>query len=301
MGLLLILPLLVSGFIVCLKDRIVFSRLHRYEGQLLYLLVAYHGLICFVVALFFVSFLSIVFSHEWAGGCIGLWERHLCLGAFNTDFLAWGGSKLLLLDNTIGLKGQVYSFFILIGVFTCLAPFILAPIRHGFYKWRLEAIDGKSLTDEQFHAFLNIKAVEHLPIADALANSLSSRSSVMITMADRKVYVGVVQSIGGVTEVNGALENFGILLSHSGYRDKDTLKVHYTYKYSVPENERVPIFFAQANVASVTRYDAALAKKIEELPAKGKSSFKKEGFFKIAGGVAGAVILGHVLSLRKRR
>lgn len=50
MGLLIIFPLLVSGYLACIKHPYYYCRLHRFEGQLLYLQVARLGLVCLVVA-----------------------------------------------------------------------------------------------------------------------------------------------------------------------------------------------------------------------------------------------------------
>ncbi|HCV77558.1 MAG TPA: hypothetical protein DGS68_12635, partial [Pseudomonas sp.] len=50
MFLLLLLPILVSGFLVCHKHPLYFYRLHRYEGQYLYLQSARFGLFCTLLA-----------------------------------------------------------------------------------------------------------------------------------------------------------------------------------------------------------------------------------------------------------
>lgn len=50
MGLLIILPLLVSGYLVCIKHPYYYRRLHRFEGQLLYLQVARLGVVCLLAA-----------------------------------------------------------------------------------------------------------------------------------------------------------------------------------------------------------------------------------------------------------
>lgn len=262
MGLLLILPLLVSGFIVCLKDRVVFSRLHRYDGQLLYLLVAYHGLICFLAAFALTSLVSMLISHQWSGGCAPFVSNScLCIESFNTDFLAWGGDKFNQIDTKLGVKGQVYFFFTLVGVLTCGMPFILAPLKYRWFKWKIRAE-----SDEDAQVFLNVKAIEHLPITKTLSESLLNKRPLMLTMADKKVYVGIIQSIGSATEVSGALEHFGIWPLLSGYRDKDTLKVTFTHDYPPFDKGSIPVFFKQENIISATAYDEGHGDKIVERP-----------------------------------
>ena len=44
MGLLIIVPLLVSGYMVCIRHPFFYVRLHRFQGQLLYLQVARMGM-----------------------------------------------------------------------------------------------------------------------------------------------------------------------------------------------------------------------------------------------------------------
>lgn len=65
MGLLLILPILVSGYLVCMSHPYYFSRLHRYDGQLLYLRVAKLGLTCILVALTLSALISHFVPDAW--------------------------------------------------------------------------------------------------------------------------------------------------------------------------------------------------------------------------------------------
>ena len=57
MGFLLILPILVSGFTVCHTHPYFKYKLHRYEGQYLYLQTAKLGFYCFGIAVLIQSFL----------------------------------------------------------------------------------------------------------------------------------------------------------------------------------------------------------------------------------------------------
>lgn len=50
MGLLIIVPLLVSGYMVCIRHPFFYVRLHRFQGQLLYLQVARMGMACLIVS-----------------------------------------------------------------------------------------------------------------------------------------------------------------------------------------------------------------------------------------------------------
>ncbi len=91
MAFLLLLPLLVSGFLVCLKDPTVYCRLHRYEGQMLYLQVGRYGIYCFVAAMCVTAVLAGLFSHDWGVLCPKWLQAAnaaspVCF-AVNTDFM----------------------------------------------------------------------------------------------------------------------------------------------------------------------------------------------------------------------
>ncbi|MGQ9448817.1 hypothetical protein [Xanthomonas citri] len=332
MGLLLILPLLVSGYLVCIKDKAVFFKLHRYDGQLLYFLVAYHGLKCFVASLLLVGVVSLIVSHEWAGGYVP--ATQLKIPSFSTDFLALGGrliADLNLMDEVkVGdnsasahvplkdAKAQFYFFWVLVSFFTVLAPFALAKSSAAYMAWKYRLYESLGSSDNDsgngntkegakpsvggyrardsltfIDALLTRESVQHLPIASALVEAWMNKKSVMISMSDRKVYVGIIHSVGSVSEVSGSLEHFGIWPVKSGYRDKDSLLVNYTHDYPAWEDGKVeiefpPLFLKQESIVSVTFYDEVygglIKQRVEdsnlaaskELPVKAEA---RRGFF----------------------
>lgn len=254
MGLLLILPLLISGYLVCIKDRALYARLHRYEGQLLYLVVAWQGIVCFSVAFLLLVTTSFLLKAGWSGSCFPSFGR-ICPPSFRFDLIAWIESLFTALDPALAGKSKLWAYVTTSGILTLVVPFLLGPLRF----WRFRSLYGFKSDAESAEIFAIVKSVEHLPMLKALASSMSEGEPVMITMADRKVYVGIVGSIGAPTEVNGAAEHFGLWVQTSGYRDKDTLKVVYTYDYPVFDVEKSsPIMFKQENVVSVTPYVEAI-------------------------------------------
>ncbi|MDR6935353.1 hypothetical protein [Luteibacter sp. 3190] len=260
MGVLLILPLLVAGFLLCQRDRLIFAKLHRYEGQLLYLLAAQQGLICFVWASAAVSAVVAITCHSWAAQCITLGSHApVCWRAFDTDFLGWLGRQVLSVDSSASAGGQISAFAVLVGCTTCAMPFAIAPVR--FRHWM------KSLGVEDWNkaqALLNVSAVQGLLLPQRIASSVVYSEALMLSMDDRKVYVGMVQGIGEPTETNGALETFAFWPMLSGYRDKDTLKVVYTYAYPPFEPTAPALILRLDNVVSVTPYDESHRTKVVE-------------------------------------
>ncbi|MEB1489592.1 hypothetical protein VDR04_16250 [Xanthomonas campestris pv. campestris] len=132
MGLLLILPLLVSGYIYCNKNLLIRYRLPQYDGQLLYFLVAYQGIVCFAIAFFCVSVVSLIFSHDWNAIFCDV-SACLCSSWFSTDYLYAGGKNLAAINASWNDKGQLYTFFLLVSGLTMLMPFILSRYAlHGY-------------------------------------------------------------------------------------------------------------------------------------------------------------------------
>lgn len=82
-------------------------------------------------------------------------------------------------------------------------------------------------------------------------------------MSDRKVYVGRVSDIGDLHEAGGMDDDFQIVPTMSGYRNKDTLKVSYTTDYSAVVEEMqlkgktvgFTIVLSQENIVSMSRFE----------------------------------------------
>lgn len=290
MGLLLILPLLVSGYLVCLNDKFVFSRLHRYEGQLLYFLAAYQGLKCFGAAFFVVAAASWLSADVSFNPCLPVVK-----GCFpvSLDFIEALAGLVVSVDRTLVNKAQIFSFFILVGCVTCLMPYVFSFISYRAYVFKFffrkgayeellgeEAQGAERLTraqkakarvilDERFGNFIARDSNKHHPIASVLVQSLANAVPVMVTMEDRKVYIGVVTRIGSTSEISSGLENFGISPTLSGYRDKDTLKVNFTYEYPEKKGGGHDVkpsvtYLKLESIASITLYDEGLRSRILE-------------------------------------
>lgn len=96
------------------------------------------------------------------------------------------------------------------------------------YRASARAIKGLILTSK----------VPTRPLTRQLMESMRDTNNLyMFSMDDRKVYVGRVSDIGDLHEAGGMDEDFEIVPTMSGYRDKDTLKVTYTTDYSAVVEE----------------------------------------------------------------
>lgn len=259
MAFLLLLPLLVSGYLVCLKDRANYYRLHRYDGQLLYLQVGRYGINCFLAALLFVSALSLFVSHSWSGICSGACPQLCILPPFSTDFLSYLGTKAEAAKLFAEGHGQLGVFGILVGLVTLFVPHVWEIISFRVVKRQCQAADSL-----QVEAYILRESVSHSPLMTALVEAFATKGEVMISMDDRKVYVGYIKSVGKPTEIVGVDQEVEFLPSVSGYRDKDTLKVNYTTEYPT-DTQIEPIYFKQANMTSVSLFSSEIRAAFDKL------------------------------------
>jgi hypothetical protein len=250
MAFLLLLPLLVSGFLVCLKDPTIYCRLHRYEGQMLYLQVGRYGIYCFLAAMFVTAALAGLFLHDWGVFCPKWAQTNdaaspVCF-AVNTDFMGALGQMGQDFDISGKNFSQVGVFLALSGLLTLAMPGLGAFFTVKILKWQL-----KASKEEEIAAYLLGESVEHSPICSTLFDAFVDKEEVMITMVDRKVYVGYIMDVGAPTEVTGVNQEILLIPTVSGYRDKDTLKVVYTTDYPSDTPLR-PIGFRQENIVSIS-------------------------------------------------
>lgn len=93
------------------------------------------------------------------------------------------------------------------------------------------------------------------PLGELLFDSVSkTRQMLMLTMADRKVYIGHVDSLGEPSENESPQSTFSFIPNFSGYRDKDTLELKLTTTY--PERDKIRIVLREENVVTATPWNA---------------------------------------------
>ena len=246
MGLLLILPILVCGYIFCSGSVYRQATINKYDGQLLYLLVAKTGLFIFVIAAtlsFFLMYLS----------------KHAYFECFSFDYIKY--VKAFLVRNSITTdenSASLWAFFAQASIIS----FCLGWYFPRLYVWGIRL--RHNLSGAQAKAFILHYLVPNRPMTKQLLSSLKDPlSQYMFSMDDRKVYVGRVSSVGEPHETGGMDDDFEIVPIMSGYRDKDTLKVTYTTDYAaVIEDMAIngravgfTILLSQENIVSMSRYE----------------------------------------------
>jgi len=229
------LIVLVAGFFACHISPTHFYKLHRYEGQYLYLRCADLGLRCFGIAivlafaLYHIPFFRI--GPIWIKLPVYAWVDNLMREHFAKDTLEasrWGWS--LNLSVLTFASALIYKALSHIRLF----------LRFGAWDARIY-VTGSILADS--------------PLDSLLFNlSLEKDKYAMISLDDRKVYVGKVCSLGEPTETNGMDQDITIIPLMSGYRDKDSLEVNFTTHYSEVDS-RILLSIRQKSIISATEFN----------------------------------------------
>lgn len=251
MGLLLILPILVSGYLYCNGSIYRQATMSRYDGQLLYMLIAKTGILIFASAC--LASISLMYA-----------SKHSIFVPFLGEFSQYGDyikhvTGFLTHNEITDAKGApVWAFLAQASVLS----FVLA--------WLLPRLFTCLLMLRHWASAVSIKGlilaskVPTRPLTRQLMESMRDRNNLyMFSMEDRKVYVGRVSDIGDLHEAGGMDEDFEIVPTMSGYRDKDTLKVTYTTDYSAVVEEMMlkgreigfTIVLSQKNIVSVSRFE----------------------------------------------
>jgi hypothetical protein len=240
MGLLLILPILVSGFITCHIHPLYFYKLHRYEGQYLYLQTAKLGFYCLGVAVVVQTILLWICDRNWNLPIISQYPNYV-------DLLGnWLGKNNFLNPE----KAYSVAWLITISFFMMfLSPSILN-LRFRIAEFFRHGIWNKDIINIVILAEL----VEDSPLDKSLMSGMLEDKAMMIDMDDRKVYVCRISSMGEPNENQGADQEIAIVPIVSGYRDKETLKVNLITKYNALDIDSA-LILKQENIVSIREFD----------------------------------------------
>lgn len=243
MFLLLILPILISGYIVFTKHPYNYYRLHRYDGQLLYLESAKSGFMCTVTSGF-----TVLLFNKYIPSKINVLGN-----VYNIDLYSFVHS---LLSPIAQKDADKLTWILLITLGAILLSYCYA--LWGSLRLSLKAFDTSDFLSIR-RLKLSIKRRKWLKREDESTLSLKERARIilmasilkdspmdalfynsylidgfylMITMDDRKVYIGRVISLGEPNEAEGMDQEITITPYASGFRDKDTLGVTLSTKYN---------------------------------------------------------------------
>ena len=253
MLLLLIIPLLISGFVLVHRHPYYFYKLHRYEGQYLYIQTSRLGLGCFSISItiniLIYYFLGLFFPPEAPS------HIHVLANIFKS---------LLLTTDTESLR---LAWFAWVSVISILAvPKVWAKLYTVISKYKLD------VDSQETHDLLIIKKIlKDSPLDSFLLNAILHSELVMLSMSDRKVYVGYLGTMGEPNEIQAADQEVSIQPVMSGYRDEDNLTVTFTTAYDdeaiqACENSQTLITtLRQENIISASLFNQEVFKQFESI------------------------------------
>ncbi|MCG9771570.1 hypothetical protein L1D59_23555, partial [Pseudoalteromonas piscicida] len=85
------------------------------------------------------------------------------------------------------------------------------------------------------------KVLEDSPIDSLFYNSLSQMKPILVTLSNRKVYVGIVNKLGEPNESTLPNQEISIVPLLSGFRSSDDLKIKFTNDYKEFEGKETDI------------------------------------------------------------
>ena len=208
----LILPILVAGFVYCHNHPYHFYRLHRHDGQYLYINSAKFGTFSFAVASVLAACLHYVVPDKLIIPYIAL--------SFDLGFISTEAERLLGKDDA-ALASWLFS--------TSLLSVLIAYLTSRA-KWKILCYKLGSNNNAKLYIISDL--LEDSPLDRLLFKlSLDKNALAMLSLSDRKVYVGKVISLGEPNESEGPDQEITISPVVSGYRDKDNLQVTFTTYY----------------------------------------------------------------------
>lgn len=258
MGLLLIIPILVGGFVYCHHHPLHRLKLHRFEGQYLYLESARKGTFLLLVAIIAHSLLLLILSLNF--GSFGstkpnyffLLANFLVQHKIVAENTQYSTSLIILLSATIIFLPYPLSLFYKLWI----------RLRYIYVLWDQKLMTDSVLGEHKKQKFNDKKLSLILfggilgdsPLDNLLYRSIGSPKQLMLTMNDRKVYVGRVLSMGEPNETEGADQEISFRPTLSGFRDKDTLTVTFTTHYEDIKS-LFTIILKQENIVSATEFE----------------------------------------------
>lgn len=261
MLLLLILPLLISGYYVQQWNYKHYYQLHRYTGQLLYLKSAALGAICLSV-----SFLILILIFS---------IKPIVIFDFKIGFDLLGFLSNIL-QNKLDIQRKSLPFFILLTFFSFVVAIfwsygenIINIIKRitdfdeeEFYK---KENKRPSLVDKwliaKFGYIVDIKheLFSENPLDHLLLTSYQKHEDIMLHMSDRKVYIGFVTVLSEPNEADSLAQEISIFPLKSGYKDNLTVTMTTNYK---PE-DALYIILRREEIISATIYNADIFKNFQ--------------------------------------
>ncbi|MBP2844085.1 hypothetical protein J8655_01010 [Dickeya oryzae] len=247
---LLIIPLLISGQIIVSSPYNIsyFYRLHRYDGQLLYMKSATFGSISLLLSI------GGAYAIKWA-------FPSLTVATWLSNVLDVSSDKR---------ENRLIAWLILLSVTTVAVAWVwtqISKLRINLIAWAVR----RSFNEPEPHGFY-VQAVRLSAIQEILSNgslgqmffdSATKDKQVLVSLKSRKVYVGTVNMISEPNEKQGPSLEISISPLMSGYREKDNLRVFFSNDYEGLDDQDTSIIFPLSEVSHASWFDMGIHEKVD--------------------------------------
>ena len=191
-------------------------KLHRYDGQLLYLKSAKHG----VVYLLITSLLCFLL-------------KDFVIASHSFQPVTWLVDIIKSRDlnkEKISTSEVQFAWLLVISFLTIIFSYFCTYLAQ-LYTFSLDALSEKYYGNKvQSISYLG-DILKDSPIDSLFYNSFSNLKPILITLKSKKVYVGIVNQLGEPNESSLPNQEISIVPALSGYRSSDKLKVIFTNDY----------------------------------------------------------------------
>lgn len=234
---------LISAYIVLIYSKPNYFRLHRFGGQLLYFKALSIGSIFLGVAYFINIYIPII--------------NYICNFLPNTHFPNINNKEL---EESI-------VFFSLPIIFSLLYCFSYLLFRLTIIWWNIPSDKLKNISFlETDKLLLMYKILKDSPLDNLLYQSYMDEKFLIITMSDRKVYIGRINCLAEPTENKAANQEISIVPILSGYRDKDTLRVHLLNNYAeMSKKHALSIVLKQTEITSAAEFNEEVHRELSNV------------------------------------
>lgn len=252
MFLLLVIPILISGFYVCNHNLYYYYKIHRYEGQYLYLKSALLGFGCLVIA----SLVTLLLNRFMPASMF-------CV---NIDVV----SRLeTLLSSAVSMKeneAKQLAWISIIAVSTQIVAYLWVKLSDLHIRIKESDVEKSKI-------MLMSTILSDSPLDLLLLNSYVYENPIMLTLSDQKVYVGVVSSLGEPNESEGLDQEIAIIPIMSGYRDDDNLKVIFNTDYKIVGKD-ISLAIRQSLISTATKFEFDVYQEFQKSQPKEDKSKK---------------------------
>lgn len=233
---LLILPILVSGFIVISINPKQKLKLHRYEGQLLYFKAAKIGVRYFLI----VTAICLLMKDVQISYPVAI-EVSITDKVFNVNYeqfeptlITYVARKFSALENSNPTDSKVLevAWLITLSVLTIASAYFVS----WLYKLRAYVsnlyamkVYGSALYSIQLMRSILIDS----PLDYIVYQSFTLKKPILVSLKNRKVYVGMVNNLAEPSESEEPNQEISLIPAMSGYRHEKTLKVDFENDYQL--------------------------------------------------------------------